>query len=445
MSATIPARTPFSVLKAPASYDAGFFDKLSSNIRQAVQQTAYPRVIADYAVKVTDVCVFADATDGAINVVLSNPTRVAGLLSRVKNVGSANAVTVVGTIDGVANVVLGPLDRVTVMSDGIGWRTISSSVFIQPYSGATSRSIRSKLAERISVFDFNGVVGNGTHDDSAGIQAAINGCRSGGIGLLWINPGFRYRCASGLTSPFGLTLDGGANPAGGINGQANGCAAVLHDFVGPMVTFNGADGLPMSSGGGAKNLRVVQINGSPATTGGVGSAFAMTGIDASHYSLWFTLSNLVIEEQYTISAPWTWAIEIDGQSWHTSNITIRDVGTHTSGDPAVAGAIRLNGAEDVVLHNVQCNNTGSLVSIGDTDDCPQITMSMCNVGSLVLDRTTISGLVGGTYRDITNTINTSWSLRPDRFVNATTFVDNSGGNTGLDTFDVPSQTWIRTP
>ena len=45
--------------------------------------------------------------------------------------------------------------------------------FTQSGTGAVSRSVTSKLAERVSVKDF-GATGNGTTDDSAAIQAAIN-------------------------------------------------------------------------------------------------------------------------------------------------------------------------------------------------------------------------------------------------------------------------------
>lgn len=51
----------------------------------------------------------------------------------------------------------------------------SSSVgFIQSGVNVVARNIQDRMRERVSVKDFAGVVGDGIHDDTAGIQAAIN-------------------------------------------------------------------------------------------------------------------------------------------------------------------------------------------------------------------------------------------------------------------------------
>ncbi|MCX2891710.1 right-handed parallel beta-helix repeat-containing protein [Pseudomonas sp. DCB_BI] len=46
--------------------------------------------------------------------------------------------------------------------------------FIQSGLGVVARNIQDRMRERVSVKDFAGVVGDGIHDDTAGIQAAIN-------------------------------------------------------------------------------------------------------------------------------------------------------------------------------------------------------------------------------------------------------------------------------
>lgn len=46
--------------------------------------------------------------------------------------------------------------------------------FIQSGLGVVARNIQDRMRERVSVKDFAGVVGDGIHDDTAGLQAAIN-------------------------------------------------------------------------------------------------------------------------------------------------------------------------------------------------------------------------------------------------------------------------------
>lgn len=71
----------------------------------------------------------------------------------------------------------------------------------------TERTVQSKLREQVSVKDF-GAVGNGTADDTAAIQAAIDYMESIGGGTLWIPLGF-YKTTSTLSiSNGGLRLIG---------------------------------------------------------------------------------------------------------------------------------------------------------------------------------------------------------------------------------------------
>jgi hypothetical protein len=46
--------------------------------------------------------------------------------------------------------------------------------FIQSGLGVVARNIQDRMRERVSVKDFDGVIGDGIHDDTVGIQAAIN-------------------------------------------------------------------------------------------------------------------------------------------------------------------------------------------------------------------------------------------------------------------------------
>ena len=84
----------------------------------------------------------------------------------------------------------------------------------QPFSGAKLQTVHSKLAQVISVLDFDGVVGDGVNDDTAGIQAAVNATPWGGT-LIVPTPKSMYKISSAITinKPIKIVGDGGSTVA----------------------------------------------------------------------------------------------------------------------------------------------------------------------------------------------------------------------------------------
>jgi len=86
--------------------------------------------------------------------------------------------------------------------DGVKWvsqgayntSTINTLNFTQQGTGAVSRSVQNKLEDFVSVKDF-GAVGDGTTDDTAAIQAAVNTNKSVGF------PTGRYKVTDTITIP----------------------------------------------------------------------------------------------------------------------------------------------------------------------------------------------------------------------------------------------------
>jgi hypothetical protein len=74
-------------------------------------------------------------------------------------------------------------------------RTLSANTFTQAGTGAVQRTVESKLQDVVSVKDF-GAVGDGSTNDAAVIQSAIDSLNTGGT--LVFPPG-SYRCNAGLT------------------------------------------------------------------------------------------------------------------------------------------------------------------------------------------------------------------------------------------------------
>ena len=73
-------------------------------------------------------------------------------------------------------------------------------------TGAVNRTVQSKLQERVSVKDF-GAVGDGSHDDTAAIQATIDSLSQAGTGGVVYLPAGTYK----VTSNLNITWPNGAN------------------------------------------------------------------------------------------------------------------------------------------------------------------------------------------------------------------------------------------
>lgn len=94
---------------------------------------------------------------------------------------------------------------------------LSASVFLQSGTGATSRSALSKLRESFSVKDF-GAVGDGSTDDTAAIQAAINEVYARGGGVVDCSGGRWLIDSADLIVKQGVVLEGPWSALGETDG-----------------------------------------------------------------------------------------------------------------------------------------------------------------------------------------------------------------------------------
>ena len=91
-------------------------------------------------------------------------------------------------------------------SDSLGDALVTTK---QPYTGAKTQTVHSKLAQVINVLDFDGVVGDGVNDDTAGIQAAVDATPWGG-NLLITNRIFSITDEIIIDKPINILGSGGS-------------------------------------------------------------------------------------------------------------------------------------------------------------------------------------------------------------------------------------------
>ena len=191
----------------------------------------------------TRISVFSDSD---LSAALSNPV-VANSSGVFPSVYWDNVQAVRVRVREADGTVLGDADP--YFSDGL---TSTDLSFIQSGTGATSRTVQAKLRDTVSVKDF-GAVGDGTTNDTAAIQAAIDAIAAAGGGAVLVPRG-NYRLQSTLTIPGLVRLVG--EGAGRVAQPVQAASTVFSWYGGAaeMVRLGWQAGVRV--GGGIESIRL---------------------------------------------------------------------------------------------------------------------------------------------------------------------------------------------
>lgn len=280
-----------------------------------------------------------------------------------------------------------------------------------------------------------------------------------------IVPAGLYTITATTPKPAGVTFGGLSYPAGGINDQGGPSSTILKAFNGDaFTTVIDTSNYPFfNSGGGYRNLRIVQIFGTPASTGGVGSAISWLASGNSIRPAWEFAENIVVEEFFGTYAPWTWGVNIDSLGFSGNgaiDIFLYNIKTHVSStiqDPPIGGMLRVSGGNNVQCTTLQGSQNGA-ISLGPTLGANFLAagtyMLGCLSQQLYINNATAVQVTGGTFggNGVTDAIKLTTnvpsgasgnrvSLMPSALVG--TFTDLSpAGTCGLWYYDSVAGNWV---
>ena len=267
-----------------------------------------------------------------------------------------------------------------------------------PFTGGVATNVEAKLSQYVSVKDF-GAVGDGTTDDAAAIQAAIN---SGAKAIFF--PHGEYYVTTGLIIGGPVTLVGE-----GIQGAGNSVvegSKISTDQNITLVTFDGSDGSNQGSGGGLIDMQLIQKKSG---SGNQGIAVKITGTTTSLRANWIRIERCQVEN-YSGTYTWTKGIIIDGTPVGGSN-GVRDMWISQTRVVAPGNAIELLNAFNVFIDHVECNLSGSNIVVSGTSGNISSSVFITNSTSdtFSIDYASFVYVIGGAFTSLTTTANTQKS------------------------------------
>lgn len=233
---------------------------------------------------------------------------------------------------------------------------VTNLTYTPPGTGAVSRTIVSRFNETVSVKDF-GAVGDGTTDDTAAIQAALNYANTGIRVNVYFPPGF-YRTTATLSAPASYSI---------LSGDGVEVSVIRCDLsVTPVIRIGNASGGAATFHSGIRDIKVTRDTGT-VPNGSVGIDF-----NTFNYMLDFNVlcDRHAFGRVITSSAAGI-SIQYDCYRPLSTNMKTADFGIYNvAGVRVFGGELGMNGGETY-------DRTAHLIISGDAND-----VSFCGTGFL---------------------------------------------------------------
>ena len=322
-------------------------------------------------------------------------------------------------------------------------------------AGAVARSVRDKLRETILSAKDYGALGDSTGsgagtDDTVSLGKARDAITTAGGGNINHPPG-SYRATASLIYTKAATLEGIGSPGSGATLYTQ--SALLHDFDGDLLTFNGSGGSALGAGGGVRNMQLRQVFGAGGFAPGRGRAILVTGSTLNLRANWIRIENVNIEN-VTGNDEWTWGIDIDGSPVGGTD-GVRDMfisKSRITANTAAGGAIRIWNAFNVFLSDTECSLANSRVLISGTagNASASVFLANCSLSGLALDFASQVHAAGGAVTSVTTTANTSdtnlrfgyFGSMPTVVLGSRVWLEGINGATGIVTM-MSSETIVK--
>ena len=279
---------------------------------------------------------------------IGNTIRNPGALANAIQIRGSNALVTLNSSYGVASGV-----KALDSTGGAGGNVITNNFFDQPINLHAGDSTGAPFANMVDAMSTFGATGNGTTDDTAAIQAAVNAANGSGGGIVYLGAG-TFRIATSITMRANVELQG----------AGMGTTILLFDdvatpgIVTTTVTPSATTALTADLNEYAATAALTSGTGFAA-----GNTVMFTATGAASAGTWITRAGsvagttLTMEEPSPVSMLTSQSVQAQSVALQR-NITLRDFTMKAAGTTTRVQLSYIQYVEDCLIEHVEFNTSG---------------------------------------------------------------------------------------